>query len=310
MSDGKAYYATTDMLPPPNVRVRLLVSGYEIEVARVRCAKSGWRYVTKGADGNLRDVARDLARADRPAGGEYWAPLDASTWRLPLPAVALYVAPSDSPPGSRPEGAFDVASVVARSPQGGGVLKLYKDPLAIRYEPEGSVSRDMAEARVLRAILFDGVKANHCRRREGRAISWPKELAELSALLERMAAAEVDTITRRFEPVPADITDYLTAIGWFTRLNPPELWHKRREPWQFNDAQCVLVLRAPDPPFTWEMTGERCSRRSVGQVRRFYDQTIDAIHRIANGEQAYDHVTAADQIERLRARNARAKRRA
>lgn len=292
------YYATVDMMPPPNVRVRLLISGYQLEAARVRDARRGWRWVTY-RKGVIEDLQPDIARADRPAGGEYWAPLDPAAWRLPLPAPALHVARSDSP-SCRPPSAVDAPHKRAQ---------LYRDPLAIVYEPEGAVSLGMAEARVLRAIRFDGVKGNQGRLREQRAISWPTEWEALSKLIERMEAASIEAVARRFEPVPADRSDYLIAFGWFTKLNPPELWHKRREPYALNDAQRVLVLRAAEPPFTWAQIGERCSRRTDGQARRFYDKTIDSIHRIANGGQPYDHVTAADQIEQLRERNRAAKQR-
>lgn len=304
MSKGTAFYATVDMMPPPNVKVRLLVSGYELTAARIRDSRTGWRWVVHDRHG-VRDLDRAIARADRPAGGEYWAPVDPASWRLPLPAVGIYVAPSDSAARSRIGASGRLPERQSDAPIKKG--QLYRDPLAIAYEPEGSVGRDMTEARVLRAIRFDGVKARQGRLREARAISWPSEWEALSQLIDQMEKASIEAVARRFEPVPADLSDYLTAFGWFTRLNPPELWHKRREAYALNDAQRVLVLRAAEPPFTWAQIGERCSRRTDGQARRFYDKTIDAIHRIANGGQPYDHVTAADQIAQLRERNRAAK---
>jgi hypothetical protein len=109
-----------------------------------------------------------------------------------------------------------------------------------------------------------------------------------------------------FEPNGKDRDDYLIAIAWFTALNPPELWPKKRRMESFNRAQYALVYRALDPPASWSYMANKWST-TPERAKRIYADALEQVWRAANGQPVLRHVEVADQIGQLRKRNRRAK---
>jgi hypothetical protein len=91
---------------------------------------------------------------------------------------------------------------------------------------------------------------------------------------------------------PTDVSDFLVAMGWYTSLNPPELWNKSREPWAFNLQQNVLRWRALPLPMTF---GEIADKKKVSyqRIQQLYHDGIDKVMRVANGHAAHDYLTSS-----------------
>lgn len=174
------------------------------------------------------------------------------------------------------------------------------EPLS--YSPMGEVSLREAEGRVARAILTDGIRGRH---------GGPGGLTETSSALsglvhETLLSTDAEGMTERFEPSPRDLSDYVTAFGWFAALNPPELWHRRREPYTLSQAQCVLVWRMITPPLSWRRIG-RQTRGNHETLRRVYGAALAGVHRAANGQPVLQHVRVKDRMAALREANRRAR---
>ena len=76
-------------------------------------------------------------------------------------------------------------------------------------------------------------------------------MAAIASTSSALAAMVAEVVTSAdsdagvpFAPTPRDLSDYLTAMRWFVALNPPEMWHRRREPLELNQSQRLLVWRA------------------------------------------------------------------
>ncbi len=171
----------------------------------------------------------------------------------------------------------------------------------LTYSSRGEVSVREAEGRLARAILTDGIRGKY---------GGPNGLTETSSALsvlvhETLLSTDADVIRERFEPSPRDVGDYEIALGWFAALNPPELWHRQRDAWTLNQAQCVLVWRMMLPPLSWRKIAAHGG--SHAGVRQVYGAALASVHRAANGKPVLRHVTVKDRIGALRERNRRAR---
>lgn len=178
----------------------------------------------------------------------------------------------------------------------------WKDSSLLTYSQPGEITRDEAEARILRAILTDGLRPWKQGERLRRA--WPQELIDWAEAQKTLAEDPRADTRERFVPSPDDISDSLVAMKWFAALDPPQL---RREAilTEFTRDQVLLILRALEPPYTWRQIGrhELVGRVSHTQARRFYRDALERIWRAANGFKVFDHVTVRDELAALRERN-------
>ncbi|MGH6815518.1 MAG: hypothetical protein ACREC6_07430 [Hyphomicrobiaceae bacterium] len=323
---------------PPNamrrgrVAVRVQWNGREFVAIRLLHPKEKrWRWATY-RNGEIVWLPPRHRAAEWGGEPQCWQPCDAAAWRDPLPdPIAGPLPPRLARPGLSPgseagrdrrvlqaEAADRIrADIEAEigpdiaSPDGRPSEQVrqrdtgwWRDPAAVGYEPEGQVSLRMAEARVLRAVAVAG---------NGTAGVGPRHRSTLGPWMDAVAAAFGETIVEgadgsalavavRFEPTPRDTDDWLTAMTWFTALNPPELRSKRAAPWSFNRLQQLLVWRAMTPPVSWARIGRHIgrSRTRAGQL---YAEAVDKVWRTANGLPVYKHAVIADQLALLRARN-------
>ncbi|MBL8844778.1 MAG: hypothetical protein JNN24_03310 [Hyphomicrobium zavarzinii] len=192
----------------------------------------------------------------------------------------------------------------------------WKDSSLLTYSQPGEITRDEAEARILRAILTDGLRPWKQGERLRRA--WPQELIDWAEAQKALAEDPRTDTRERFVPSPDDISDSLVAMKWFAALDPPQLRpgasdaHVASAPIRqdFTRDQVLLILRALEPPYTWRQIGrhELVGRVSHTQARRFYRDALERVWRAANGFKVFDHVTVRDELAALRERNRAFKR--
>lgn len=292
---AETYYHVTPDMPPMNVRVKVVWGGRgPFEAARVRHPET--RKICWMTERDRRPVFLPVPRArafdaaapwagyhtldgDNP---ELWAPIRADLWQLPLPAPALEWA--DAPARmwtARQE--FNATEAAAemqadrdnvsretsvREDTAARVAwQWWRDASLIRYEPSESLTIRMAEGRVMRAVAC-------CAPGSGLTLKRHSYSTIMAAVAEAVAASDepvTSDIGTRFEPLPQDHTDFLTAMGWFTALGLPPLPQpgahvgRRRKAWDFTRAQKVLIWRSLSIPWSFdeiglelELSGERC----------------------------------------------------
>lgn len=101
----------------------------------------------------------------------------------------------------------------------------------------------------------------------------------------------------RFKPLPADVDDFVIAMGWFARLNPPERWHKRRASWSLSEPQRILCYRSALWPF--DQIAQHIGMKGRSGPQKAYDTALDRCWKIANGLE----LSSVDHIATLRERN-------
>lgn len=302
------WYRAADMLPPYNVVVHLVYSGYEIMCARGyddKRKRDTWCEELRGGDRRiLRLHPEQVSRL-------IWRPQHPDKWKAPLPspierdAGRLWWAKqvmSSTDMAEEMEADRAAATATAADIEVDPFGRWWRGAgLDIRYEAAGAVTRHWCEARVMRALA-------HCewRRRTGKMISGVEAaLAEAEeAALRSMAEYELihgADLAPRLRPLPSDEADFTTAMLWFTRLN-----ERPTVPYRLNWPQIVLESRARDERLTWQQIGIRLSASkppSPRTCRAYYTKAIDSCLRIANDVDAVDA-----RLEALRERNRAARR--
>lgn len=289
-----AWYSVQAMLPPLRVKVRSLWAGRIFETVRTVHPKKKrvvWATYKDGEVEYLPPKGRSRIWGDAPT---LWQPVDPSLWQHALPEPVALSAP-EWPPKPIPVETADWT-------RGDGLW--WRDATQLSYSLLGEISRTEAEGRVMRALNTNWrVQVESPRDQTN---------AELIARLgqERwLPTAESEEPLRHdwrppFEPLGADLDDFLRAMAWFAALNPKELWHKRRKHGDYNRAQAVLVYRAMDPPSSWGFIGTKWGV-SGERVRQVYQSSLDKIVRAANGQPVFKHVAVRDPLLEVRAANKR-----
>jgi hypothetical protein len=331
-------YPVTPTSPPFRVRVRVFWRGREFEAARTTQPQSGrpcWATRDRETMEDIYLPPRGDARRDVPLWGEnpdWWQPLVPDKWKAPLPPpLTASIRPAegtmaalsfrdadghrrytnvqhliDVRPGRRRLGInMAMLSGGAEVNKESGA-QWWRDPLAITYEPAGQVSNKMAEGRVMRAVAVSGATLE-------RPASAPDDrvLRDLDEAIKQATKEAEDPRSdgmARFEPTNIDGDDWLIAMAWFAALNPPELRHKRSEPWALSREQKILVWRAMTPPLSFRQIGGLIKRHWTAG-HQAYDHAITRVHRAANGRPAFGHISRRDPIAALQERNRAFKRR-
>lgn len=194
----------------------------------------------------------------------------------------------------------------------------WRDASLVTYSPQGDVTLAEAEARVLRAILTDALRPWKHGAQQVRA--WPQEFTDWIEAQRKLAEDPKADLRERFAPSRDDIRDSLVAMGWFAKLDPPQLRPGASDAHasgasapireEFTRDQVLLILRAIEPPYTWRQIGqhELVGGVSHTQARRFYKEAIDRVWRAANGMPVFKHVSVRDELGALRERNRAHKR--
>lgn len=174
------------------------------------------------------------------------------------------------------------------------------DPARIIYAPPGHVTREMAEGRILRALLWCG----HGQDLSRDTIPMSRFLAEMASmtLSEALAADESWAVDRALlQPLKQDHGDFLEAMRWFCAV--PLIRGERPKPgrWRLNRMQQVLLWHASArPTHLRSMAG--MAKQTATTIARDYARAIDIVHTIANAPEA-----PSASLLALRARNRKAK---
>lgn len=304
MSD--LWYPVTSVHPGPLVQVRAIVTihegrsdAYDAEIIASRGKPphaDRWAEWRRGTPVVLPPHAAPVL----------WQPQAPQKWLAALPQPVPRVAAA-AMWSSRGEMLDDAAAAIDGVPASKGDL-WWRDAHAIVYEPPGTVSPRMAEGRVMRALAVCG----HGIDVVVRTRSFGALLADLAARADHQPYATSD-YAPRLAALPADRSDFDTAMAWLTALNPrgvPSVWG--RADWSLSRAQEVLAHRAARVPLSFDVIGGLWGI-SGEAARQAYARSIAAVTRVANGETAWPHAVAAptrvDHIAAVRARNRDWKRR-
>ncbi|HRH14615.1 MAG TPA: hypothetical protein PK225_09675 [Azonexus sp.] len=300
------WYRVSDMPPPLGVRVRVMWGSRIFEAARVRHPVSK-KLVWLTHDRNLGAVFLPLASAlvretDGATPWQGWhglsgsepqcyQPLNPALWAVALPEPingATVSEVSEALPGGGETGS--VADF-----GGDDADTWWLDPLAIVYQPHGRVTMRMALGRVMRAVSWCGAGGGTtliCR-------------TTAQALDMALASDPEMRAPSRFVPLPQDISDFDTALGWFVQLNPPETWRGGRSAWSFNRRQRVVLWRARRVPLSFADIADRLNAaggRRIGRerARQVYESAIETCWRAANGLKVGTHPTPAERMAAIR----------
>ena len=319
---SETFYPVTHVFPPNGVRTIVQWAGHQISAARTRDRKTGavsWVTAERGKLVTLPPKGQEERWGAEP---ECWRPEHPDKWDAPLPPpmerqaqprmvyrtgrnryAAMTAQAEQSARTQRELRAFlEEKGLAEVAPAAGDSSRQWWLSEPLTYSDAGEISEREAEGRVARAILTDGIHGKY---------GGPRANASASSALQRLVhetlqSDDADDEPFRFKPGPRDNTDYLTAFGWFTALNPPEIWHKRREPYELSQAQCVLVWRVIVPPRSFRQIA-KSTGGSHEQARRIYGGAIAGVTRAANGKRVLPYMTVADRMAALRERNRRAR---
>jgi hypothetical protein len=245
--------------------------------------------VRRRADGTDQYLPPRKARSkrDREHTGwtehpDWWRPIAPESWQAPLPPPLPPLPEwrrhdgqermSDIRPRRRRREADPADRIADKAPW-------WLDAAAIVYEPPGQVSLLMAEGRLMRALAVSGAEGIQDGPHAGRERVF-RSIAEAMAEAEREAKAlESRQAEERFQPGPADLEDWDTAMSWFAALDPPEeRWG--RPAWTLNETQQVLVWRARR--HSWSAVS-RHAELPIRTARDLYAEGIAQVCRVANG---------------------------
>lgn len=162
-------------------------------------------------------------------------------------------------------------------------IQWWRDVSQVEYRSPGEVTRQMAEARLMRALTLDQIiRLDVAPYRSNAAV-----LANLKAsLLDVLEQAPEDDWLPRLDPQPQDHADYLTAMSWLCRIS---MSYPR---WR------ALQGRRMSPPKSWVQIGFEIGR-TPSRARQVYVDMIDRVHAASNVAPA----NVAPEIAALRERN-------
>lgn len=307
MTDRAPWYRWADMPPPFTVQTRWQWAGRIFVGIRGFNKKTGLEMLAEVLDDGRRRIV--TGRGDTPLP-HLWQPLHPHLWRAPLPDPVVLSTDGIMATTIQRFSAVDAASGIDRGMVSHETHKpSWHDHLKVRYEPKGSVTLAMAEARTMRAMACCGAGRGWQPRQ-----TLTSDVLAVSANLMQLATAEiesgdVDAIPARFQPVPADYQDFEIAMGWVAALNPPEFWSKRRRAWSLSKTQRVLLWRSLPAPLSFAAIGDELGWSGHQRAQQVYAEGVEKVWRAANGLRMHKQLEPVDQIAALRERNRASKRR-
>lgn len=311
-------YPVTPQHPPLRVRVHVQWNGRMYKAARVfhpRRKVLCWLTVraSDGSDQYLPPKSK-LAAGSWAPDPEWWAPERPELWKAPLPpplafngVIADEVRMVDAGPGARRRQRAAAASADELKHKLPWWWLVDGDAPRMEYLAAGLITRQMAEGRLMRAVSSAGV-GDMQRFRRQLAIALPA-FADLpqhiqAAMREESEREQVlppSAWQARLQLGHADHDDWLTAMAWFTALNPPEeRAGSTARAWELNNRQKVLIYRARcvGGPMSWRSIGEIVGLHP-SRCQQLYDTAIDRALAFANST----GVERNTQMIRLRQRN-------
>lgn len=307
------FYSMAD-LPAGRVRVRVRWAGRVFVAARMapdsrqRDRRLRWAVMEHGEPVYL---PRRKDRDDWPPDPECWQPENAAVWiwppgPVPTPLPVLVRPQMVAQSGRRRWNAMADQAERAAAIRAEALAGLEPEaPAATHparatrwwltelpsYSPPGDISVREAEGRVMRAILTDGI----------RQMELPRGWASSGNTLQDMIAEHVggEDGPEPFDPSPADVSDYLVAMGWFAALATLAQRPRGRRGFTLSHEQGLIVMHAHGLSWT-RISG--VIGRSHEHARQAYGATLDRLWHIANGRSIDRHSTTAAARAALKAR--------
>lgn len=179
-------------------------------------------------------------------------------------------------------------------------VQWWRDASQITYQAPGEITARMMEGRLMRAVAHAGTESGLTLK--SRTVG--TLLAELATAADQAFNQEDprSSFAVKFQPLAQDHKDFPEAMRWFTELNPPHLWHRKREPWSLNRMQRVIAFRAFSIPWSYEEIGQDIGRTGE-RARQIHKEALARVLKIANTKAA-----VSVEIEKLRERNRAHKR--
>jgi hypothetical protein len=320
-SQAKEIWYPLSALKRPGVKVLVIWNGREFDAAIARNPSGRLQWGTIIDSGEIKWLPPQREARQWGEQPDAWRPIGA--WPDPLPEplntpqprlwssrmkFALVDEASSADLAKEMEHDRESARAQrnARDPE--TKSQWWKDPYAIKYQTAGEIGmadvggimRNMAEGRLMRAVATCG--AGYGLSIESKTVG--QVLADLATAADEAFRQSDPTSDGaiRFKPLPQDHQDFTEAMRWFTQLNPPSSWAKRREAWSFNRMQKTLLFRALPVPLNWREIGTRI-KRSGERSRQLYSEAITMATRIANTPNQL-----SNEMEQLRERNKAFKR--
>lgn len=269
--------------------------GYEVPAATAT-DKKGRRtwYEVRG-----RDLVRlhMVPEAWRPAPGRPWVWPGTVPEPLPISVIPRVgaiggVAFDAAAAAAEMEEWREAARANARDPEArdptAQVGQWWRDVTRVAYQALGSVTREMAEARILRHLILERSLPLDLRRAKSNAAVLADMKRSLADVYGEAAGSDwVPPLVAQ----PEDHRDFETVMGWLA-----EVGTTRRE---------LMVLRArmQSPPITWVQIGDAL-HIAAKRARTIYDGAIDDLLAAANRQPR----RSVARIAEVRARNREARR--
>lgn len=311
------WYALADLPRMRILKVRVIWGGHELALTRMRPrGEARWAW--------FEDVRGEPAEVTRAGEPTCWQPMTEAFWNglarpQPIRAIEPRMVSERSRFAAVEEAeAADLAREMDADRETARVSRetvshthalpgsqWWWDPTSVIYQPQGSVSERYAEGRMMRALVWADV---------GKGLTLTSKtigdvLADIAeARAQAMSRGDIDPVTR-FQPLPQDQADFLVAMGWFVKLNPPERQHKRQKVWGLSMPQKVLAWTAQPIPLSSDDMGALVGRTGA-RMRQVRAEALEMVHRVANGLPAKASWPVVDHMAVLKERNLAARRQA
>lgn len=306
-------YPVTPKHPPFNVRVVVHWNGRTFRAARVTHPKERrYCWVRNFEDGGHVYLPPKIYPKAKKKAAQAWDP-EPEWWRPENPEAWQGALPEPLPPIAVPEyrRVPDVSRMInirarrqrqetAEDKSAAEKTPWWWDASKIKYQPEGEVDLDMAIGRLMRAAAVSGASGlqGAPEKRKDKTFD---SIAEAAAEAAREAeqAKESSSRRERFQPGPADLRDWITAMSWFAALGASDL-NPSLEPWELTLEQEVIVWRANRR--SWRSIATELGR-SAHYARDIYRNAMEKIWRAANGQDVLTYRRNPDPLSKLRERN-------
>jgi hypothetical protein len=333
-------YPITPRHPPLRVMVNVHWRGRQFVAQRdthPKTRKPCWLTTKRGSGESWYLPPRGDERREKHAWGpnpDYWWPLKPENWQASLPPpLTAVIAPIPRAINIRARRRRHMPRLVNASEPREIKTPWWWDGATISYEPAGSVSREMAEGRAMRALAVHGAQMQLLPSRYERPfldqfLTVEEALREAMKEAEREASAAVQaerTLRPKLVLGPNDHNDWLIAMAWFAALTPVRgvtrpvpygLAGRERakrfakdaihtdpaRAWALSIDQKILIWRAQERWLSFR-TIANLFGSPVGTVHLWYRQAIDEIYAAANGKLAVvDHIGALQERNRAHKR--------
>ena len=290
---GRDDWYSMEHLPRGKLHIRVRRESWLVEAA-TEVDKRGVRHWHEVVGRELRPL---------PWQPVAWQPRDALTWRWPNgaeppPVLPVLVEPQMASIGGM---AFDAALAAEEMEADRGAARTrrhdepaddggqwWRDVARVAYEACGGVTRDMGEARVMRALILERtIRMDMARYKSNAAVLAAMKLTLADVLADEPEADWVPPLV----PQPEDWRDFDTVMGWLA-----EVGTTKRE-------LTVMRARMHAPPLAYSQIADALGIKRQ-RARQIYVSAIDDLVEAANRPPR----RAMARIAALRLRNKAARR--